>query len=92
MIRISINHYKSYRNSLWRAGRTAYMDRKTISVTGMSCNGCERNVENALQTIEGVTRIDADHEGDVVELVVEDDIAEEDIEAAIEDAGYDVSA
>jgi len=37
------------------------MQRKTISVTGMSCNGCEQTVGNALKTIDGVTRVDADH-------------------------------
>lgn len=68
------------------------MKRETISVTGMSCNGCEQNVENALQTIAGVTRVDADHEGDTVEVVVEDGVADEDIVAAIEDAGYDAAA
>jgi len=68
------------------------MERKTLSVTGMSCNGCEQNVENALQNVEGVSRVDADHEGDTVEVVAEDDVANEDIEAAIEDAGYDVAA
>jgi len=68
------------------------MDRKTISVTGMSCNGCEQTVENALQTVGGITRVDADHEGDTVEIVAADGVAEEDIEAAIEDAGYDVAA
>jgi len=68
------------------------MERKTLSVTGMSCNGCEQNVENALQNVEGVSRVDADHEGDTVEVVAENDVANEDIEAAIEDAGYDVAA
>lgn len=68
------------------------MERRAISVTGMSCNGCEQNVENALQTIEGITRVDADHEDDTVEVVAEDDVGDEDIEAAIEDAGYDVAA
>jgi copper chaperone len=68
------------------------MERKTLSVTGMSCNGCEQNVENALQTIKGVTRVDADHEGNTIELVVGDDVADDDIEAAIEDAGYGVAA
>ena len=67
------------------------MERKTLSVTGMSCNGCKQTVENALQNVESVTRVDADHEGDTVEVVAEDDIADEDIEAAIEDAGYDVA-
>lgn len=68
------------------------MERKTVLVTGMSCNGCERTVENSLQTIEGVTRVDADYTGDTVEVVVEDGVADEAIEAAIEDAGYDVPA
>lgn len=69
-----------------------HMERKMISVTGMSCNGCEQNVENALQTVEGVTRVDADHDGNTVELVVEDDVADDDIEVTIENAGYDVTA
>lgn len=68
------------------------MERKTISVTGMSCNGCEQNVENALQNIEGVSRVEADHEADTVEVVVENDVNEADLDAAIEDAGYDVAA
>jgi copper chaperone len=68
------------------------MDRKTIAVTGMACDGCERNVENALKTVGGVTRVDADHEGDTVEVVVEDDVADADLDAAIEQAGYDVTA
>jgi len=68
------------------------VERKTISVTGMSCNGCEQNVTNALQNLGGVTRVEADHEADTVELVAEDDVADDDIEAAIENAGYDVTA
>lgn len=57
----------------------------------MACNGCEQNVENALQNINGVTRVDADHEADTVEVVVEDDVADDDLHAAIERAGYDVA-
>jgi len=45
------------------------MQRTTISVTGMSCNGCEQIVENAFKTIDGVTRADAHHEGNTVEIV-----------------------
>jgi len=54
------------------------MQRKTISVTGMSCNGCEQTVGNALKTIDGVTRVDADHEGDTVEIVVEETVTDDD--------------
>jgi len=68
------------------------MERETISITGMSCNGCEQNVTNALQAIDGVTRVDADHEADSVEVVAEDDVSDDDLHAAIEQAGYDVAA
>lgn len=68
------------------------MERKTIAVSGMSCNGCEQNVENALETTDGVTRVEADHEGDTVEVVVDEDTADDDLTAAIQDAGYDVAA
>lgn len=68
------------------------MKRETLSVTGMSCTGCEQNVENALKNIDGVTRVEADHEGDTVEIVVEDDTADDDLYTAIEQAGYDVAS
>jgi copper chaperone len=68
------------------------MERQTISVTGMSCNGCEQNVESALQNLDGVSRVDADHEANTVDLVLEDGISDDDVNAAIEQAGYDVVA
>jgi len=68
------------------------MERKTISVTGMSCNGCEQNVENALQSIDGVSRVEADHEADTVDVVVGDNVSDDDLTATIEGAGYDVAA
>lgn len=45
------------------------MKPETLSVTGMSCDGCERNVENALDAIDGASRVEADHEGNAVEIV-----------------------
>ena len=68
------------------------MERKTLSVTGMSCNGCEQNVENALQGLDGVSRVEADHEADTVNVVVDDAVTDDDLTAAIEGAGYDVAA
>jgi copper chaperone len=68
------------------------MKRETISVSGMSCSGCEQNVESALQNLNGVNRVEADREGDTVEVVVDDGVADDDIHAAIEQAGYDVTA
>jgi copper chaperone len=68
------------------------MERERVSVGGMSCTGCEQNVESALRKLDGVTRVEADHEGDTVEVVTEDDVSDEDVHAAIEGAGYDVAA
>lgn len=68
------------------------MNRETIPVTGMSCNGCEQNVESALENLDGVNRVEADHEGDSVEVVLEDGLADGEVHAAIESAGYDVEA
>ena len=68
------------------------MERKTLSVTGMSCNGCEQNVENALQSLDGVSRVEADHEADTVNVVVDDAVTGDDLTSAIEGAGYDAAA
>lgn len=67
------------------------MKRETIAVTGMSCNGCEQTVESALAKIEGVNRVDANNEAETVEVVADDDVTDEDITAAIEQAGFDVA-
>ncbi|WP_262181182.1 heavy-metal-associated domain-containing protein [Haloarcula laminariae] len=68
------------------------MERKTISVTGMSCNGCEQNVETALRNLDGVNRVEADHDDDTVDVVLEDEVSDDEVNAAIEQAGYDVVA
>lgn len=66
--------------------------RRTIEVSGMSCNGCETNVENALESVSGVRRVEADHEGATVEVVVDDDVSDEDLGDAVHGAGYEVVA
>ncbi|WP_426963462.1 heavy-metal-associated domain-containing protein [Haloparvum alkalitolerans] len=68
------------------------MERKTISVTGMSCNGCEQNVETALRNLDGVNRVEADHDANTVDVVLEDGVSDDDVNAAIEQAGYDIKA
>ena len=68
------------------------MERKTLSVTGMSCNGCEQNVENALRSLDGVSRVEADYEADTVDVVVDDAVTDDDLTTAIEGAGYDIAA
>jgi copper chaperone len=68
------------------------MQRQTLSVTGMSCDGCEGTVESALRNVEGVSQVDADHETDSVDVVVEETVSVDTLEETIRDAGYDVTA
>ncbi|TYL36456.1 heavy metal transporter [Natronococcus pandeyae] len=68
------------------------MERKTLTVTGMSCDGCERHVTSALRALEDVTRVEADHETDTVEVVAGEDVADDELAAAIRDAGYEATA
>ena len=68
------------------------MERKTLSVAGMSCTGCEQNVTNALTNLDGVNRVEADHDADTVEVVADDSVTDDDLHAAIEQAGYEVTA
>lgn len=61
---------------------------RQITVEGMSCGGCEESVEDALRGLPGVTDAEADNETDTV--TVEGDASDDDIAAAVEDAGYTV--
>ncbi len=67
------------------------MGRQSFTVTGMSCGGCEENVQSNLTSVEGVEDVEADHESNTVEVDA-DGVSADDITAAIEDAGYDVEA
>ncbi|QIB76499.1 heavy-metal-associated domain-containing protein [Halogeometricum borinquense] len=66
------------------------MQRRKIDITGMSCPGCERTVETALKSVDGVRRADANRESGTVEIVVEDDVSDDDLGDAIYSAGYEV--
>ncbi|SIR80611.1 heavy-metal-associated domain-containing protein [Natronorubrum thiooxidans] len=69
------------------------MEQTTLEVTGMACDGCEANVTEALEALDGVDSVTADHE--VGEVCIEHDEATVDetaISGTIEDAGYDVAA
>lgn len=58
-----------------------------LTVTGMSCEGCEQNVEDALTELATVTSVEADHEADTVRI--EGSVSQTDARAAIEEAGYE---
>lgn len=69
------------------------MEQTTLDVTGMSCTGCESNVIDALESLEGVSSATADHESGEVRVEHEETtVDEETLGGAIEDAGYEVVA
>lgn len=61
-----------------------------LTVTGMSCGGCEANVEEAVKSVAGVTEAKADRETDSVTVEGDADVSE--LVAAVENAGYEASA
>ena len=65
------------------------MERRTVAVSGMSCTRCEETTERALGRLDGVRRVEADHEAGTVELVAGDEVTTGEIHAAIEQAGFD---
>lgn len=56
----------------------------------MSCEHCERTVEEALEGVEGVTEVTADHESAAV--TVDGTAARETLVDVVESAGSDPSA
>lgn len=65
------------------------MMKKIMLVEGMSCNHCVMAVTNALKEIEGVSNVDINLENKEVE-VSGDNLSEEILKEAVEEAGYDV--
>jgi copper chaperone CopZ len=61
----------------------------TLSVEGMSCDGCEEIVVDSLEEVHGVESATADHENDTA--TVEGDAAVDDLVEAVDFAGYSAS-
>ena len=67
------------------------MKNLTLSVNGMSCEGCASTVGKALKQVEGVRRADVLLQDEEAKLLLEDEVRDEDLLAAIKGAGYDAS-
>lgn len=60
-----------------------------ITVNGMMCQHCEAHVKEALEKLPGIEEATANHEANLVTLKTSVDVAEADIKAAVEAAGYE---
>ncbi len=65
---------------------------KTIAVTGMSCGHCVSHVKSALEGLEGVTEADVSLEESQAQVTLSTDVADADLVAAVEAAGYQAEA
>ncbi len=61
-----------------------------LKVNGMVCGGCENAVKNALERINGVKKVEANHNTCEVKVFLTDDIEKEKLEDVISDLGYEV--
>ena len=66
------------------------MKETKIKVNGMVCGGCEKRVKNALENIEEIKKVDANHKKGTVTISLKNDIETKIIEEKIEDLGFEV--
>jgi len=65
----------------------------TIKVSGMTCGGCVKSIENALHEQPGVQQVSAELNAGTVTVDFDTNIIQQTtIEQAIEKAGFDVAA
>lgn len=61
-----------------------------LNVEGMVCNGCENRVKNAVETIDEVSSVVADHQTGTVIITLNKEIEKSKLEEKIEDIGFKV--
>ena len=66
------------------------MEELVINVEGMMCGGCENRVQNALQTIDGVEKVIANHKNGTVTVTLNKSVDVNIIKEKIQDIGYEV--
>lgn len=62
-------------------------DTKKYTVTGMTCEHCEKSVQEEISEIPGVTDVVASHTSGEV-AVTGDNVADDQVAAAVAEAGY----
>ena len=62
-----------------------------LKVNGMMCEGCENRIKNALSTLEGVEKVEANHKTGEVKVTCNKPIEKSVIEEKIDDIGFEVA-
>jgi len=66
------------------------MNKKIISIEGMSCNHCKMSVEKALNSLEGVAKVEVSLENQNAIIESSINVENSKIEEVITEAGFEV--
>ena len=66
------------------------MVKTSIKVAGMTCQHCVNSVTEEVTRIEGVNSVNIDLATGTVDIESEGELSSEDLESAVEEAGYEV--
>lgn len=64
---------------------------RELKIKGMSCGHCVMHVTNALSEVEGVSQVQVDLEGAKATMQVADKVTNDQLKAAVSEAGYEVT-
>ncbi len=65
---------------------------KTMEITGMMCEHCEKRVKDALEAVDGVTAAQVSHEAGTAVVSMDRDVDDDVLRKAVEEADYEVTA
>lgn len=61
-----------------------------MNIAGMVCDGCSKRIEKALQDVNGILSVQANHENGTVLVTTNESIEKELIEQRIIELGFEV--
>lgn len=70
--------------------RVVFMTKK-VFIEGMTCGHCAHHVEQALKEVSGIKSAKVDLQGKVAVIELANEVEDEKIKAAVEDAGYEAT-
>lgn len=63
----------------------------TLTVQGMTCGGCAKSVERAINELAGISSVAVDWQAGQVVVSHDETVSQADIIGVIDDAGFDVA-
>lgn len=64
---------------------------RTLTVTGMTCEHCVAAVRSEIGALDGVEQVDVDLVSGAVTVTSSIEVADDDLTAAVDEAGYEVT-